>query len=784
MRQNRLALALAMAFPFVLISPALGQSQPPPQASDTPSSPAGNTPVKTLGIVSVTSGQPTSLPTQIPTTIEGVTREQIEETINATDSQDAIKYFPSLLVRKRYIGDYNHAVLSSRASGTGNSARSAVYADGMLLSNYLGNGATYTPRWGMVAPEEIERVDVMYGPFSAAYPGNSVGAVVDYVTRMPKQFEGHAKVSAFTQNFSLYNTNETYSGNQASASLGSRSGDWSWRIHLNRTDSQGQPLVFATRPLSTTAPGTNPAVSGAVLTPNNFGVNNFIVGTNTQYRTVQDQAKIKLAYDITPTLRASYILGYWMNTSDGNPQSYLRNAAGAPVYTGNVAINGNTYNLNSAFNASRESLAHTMHGLSLKSNTKGVWDWELAASLYDYGRDLQRATTLSSAASTTANPVSSSLNGGPGSLTNQNGTGWNNWSVRGTWRPQGMQGAHIVDFGLQQDNYQLRILRSSIAGNWLVDDPGATISDVGGKTQTQALYAQDTWRFAPKWKTVLGARVENWTANGGYTRLLGSTPVNHDSRDETFVSPKGALAYQWAPDTVLKGSVGRAVRMPTVQELYGAVTNANLSFVNDPNLRPEKSWTTELSIEKDLGNRLLRLTVFNEDTNDALYSQLIPGSTTVSRVQNVDAINTKGVEAAFTGQDLIRKGLDFSASITYADSRIIRNEALPSSVGKYQPRVPVWRATALTSYRFDDKLSATLGVRYSGDQFSQLNNSDINGFAYMGASRYLIVDVRSRYRIAKKTLAAIGIDNLTNEEYWNFHPYPKRTYVVEVKHSF
>jgi iron complex outermembrane receptor protein len=46
------------------------------------------------------------------------------------------------------------------------------------------------------------------------------------------------------------------------------------------------------------------------------------------------------------------------------------------------------------------------------------------------------------------------------------------------------------------------------------------------------------------------------------------------------------------------------------------------------------------------------------------------------------------------------------------------------------------------------------------------------------------VDVRSRYRIAKKTLAAIGIDNLTNEEYWNFHPYPKRTYVVEVKHSF
>src|SRR5205823_5236608 len=117
-------------------------------------------PEKELGVVTITAGRPTSLPTQIPATMEGISREQIEQSINATDSEDALKYFPSLLVRKRYIGDYNHAVLSSRASGTGNSARSAVYADGILLSNYLGNGVgglTFPPRWGLVTPEVIER---------------------------------------------------------------------------------------------------------------------------------------------------------------------------------------------------------------------------------------------------------------------------------------------------------------------------------------------------------------------------------------------------------------------------------------------------------------------------------------------------------------------------------------------------------------------------------------------------------------------------------------------------
>ena len=91
--------------------------------------------------VIIKGDKPTTLPTEIPTTIEGINAKAIETTINALDAEDALKYLPSLLVRKRYDGDYNHAVLATRASGTGNSARSMVYADGILLSNLLGNGA-------------------------------------------------------------------------------------------------------------------------------------------------------------------------------------------------------------------------------------------------------------------------------------------------------------------------------------------------------------------------------------------------------------------------------------------------------------------------------------------------------------------------------------------------------------------------------------------------------------------------------------------------------------------
>src|SRR2546423_106300 len=248
----------ALAAPLAAWPCAAPAEVDPPGAADTLLASHDETitaPVKKLGIVTITGGRGTSLPSQIPTTIEGISGADVQTKINAADSEDALRYLPSLLVRRRYIGDYNHAVLSSRASGTGNSARSIVYADGILLSNYLGNGAAFTPRWGLVTPEEIERVDVLYGPFSAAYSGNSAGAIVDFVTRMPKRFEAHAKLQANSQRHRLYGTDERFAGAQGSASVGSRSGDWSWWVNVNRLDSDAQPITFANRLVSAGTPG-------------------------------------------------------------------------------------------------------------------------------------------------------------------------------------------------------------------------------------------------------------------------------------------------------------------------------------------------------------------------------------------------------------------------------------------------------------------------------------------------------------------------------------------------
>ncbi|MFZ6767260.1 TonB-dependent receptor [Undibacterium sp. Di26W] len=758
LRLRTLSAALMTAFPLL-----------PAFAADT------NDDQQQMERVTINGDRPSSLPKEIPTTIEGINAKTMERTINAIDAEDALKYLPSLLVRKRYVGDYNHAVLATRASGTGNSARSLVYADGILLSNLLGNGASFTPRWGLVTPEEIERVDVLYGPFSAAYAGNSAGAVVDYVTRMPKQFEAHVKLVGFSENFQLYGTDKSYSGKQLSASLGDTQGAFSWWLNLNQLDSDGHPIAFANKLLSA---GVNSnagtVVSGAIADKNPQGMDWWILGATGQYHTTQDHAKIKLAYDFSPTLRASYTLGYWRNNMNSGVESYLHDAAGNAVYSGDINIGGKKYTLAPTdMSNSKNQLEHITHGLNLRSNTKGEFDWEIAASLYDYSKDIVRAPTVA---------IPQADSGGAGRITDGNGTGWNTLALKGIWRPNA---EHTTEFGYQREAYQLRTLVSD-TDNWISGNAMKRFSAFQGNTQLQSLYAQDAWRVGPQWKTIVGGRIEQWQADKGAIANASST-LNFIDRSETYFSPKAALAFKASDDWTLKASLGRAVRMPTVSELYQGTISTTAIVNNDPTLKPEKSWTTEWTAERVLneGKGFLRATVFHERTRDALYSQVNTLVTpNVTNIQNVDEIHTTGLELAYQASDVFTHGLDLAASLTYADSVITRNDKFPASVGKWQPRVPAWRANLVINYRPDEKLSTSLGLRYSGKQYGSLDNSDTNAFTYQGFSSFVVADVRVRYQLARQWAASIGIDNLNNKKYWAFHPYTQRSVVGELKFDF
>ena len=596
---------------------------------------------------------------------------------------------------------------------------------------------------------------------------------------MPKAFEAHVKLQGFTQQFRVYGTDDRFSGGTGSASIGSRSGGWLWWANVNRLDSTGQPIAFANRLVSSgVVANTGTPVTGAVADKNPKNQDWLILGATNRIHTVQDHAKLKLAYDFSPVLRVSYTFGHWTNRADREVSSYLRDAAGNTVYdTPNhkVNIDGRDYTLaGSDFAPNHARLEHVAHALSVKSNTRGELDWETTASVYDYAKDEARSPL-----STIFLPAAAQ--GGAGRITDLKGTGWNTLALKGTWRPQGVQGEHIVEAGLQREAYKLRTLVSNTT-DWRGGEAGSRFSAFNGNTELLSGWAQDAWRFSPQWKAVIGGRFEDWRAYNG--SIADATTTAFTPRSESHISPKAALSYSLGDEWTFKASVGRAVRLPTVAELYQGSISAGTVLNNNPNLKPEKSWTGEVTAEHAIGSAQWRATLFRERTQDALYSQTnVSVTPNVTNIQNVDAMRTTGLELAAQASDLGLKGLDLAASLTYADSIITKKDKFPASVGQWQPRVPKWRANLLATWRPDEAWSFTGGVRYSGRQYGTLNNSDPNGSTYTGVSSFLVADVRVQSRIGKRWKLSAGIDNIGNRTTWAFHPYTQRTYSAELRYD-
>ncbi len=709
-----------------------------------------------------------------------VTQEQLRE-INVINVEDAVKYLPSLHIRKRYIGDRN-SIVQSRSNGTIQSARSLVYADGLLLSNLLGNSFAYPPRWSLVGAEEIESMEVLYGPFSALLPGNSAGATILMTTRRPERFEAHARAQVFSQHYRLYGTDDTFGGHQEQATLGGRAGKLSWSVLASHLDSHGQPMSFAN---STTpaAPGAGVAVSGAHRDRDPADLNRVVFGATSIDHSVQDVAKLRLAYDFTPDTRAAFTLAHWRVDSYSDSQTYLRNAAGNPIWSGGVFVNGVRYFLPaSSFAPTDRNEENRLLGLSLDSRLNADWRVEAVLSRYDTLEDVSRTPTTTVAGGL-GQPGST---GGAGRMTFQDGTGWSTADLRAVWKAAA---AHTVTFGYHYDQYRYRneILNAT---QWQDDGSTTTLYSANrGNTETQAWFVQDVWKPDPRWTLTVGWRHERWRAHDGVNvqSAAAAAPapaINrlYAARDERFNSPKLSLAWLATPDWQLRGSLARAWRMPTVTELFQSTRSGAVWYDGDPNLKPEKVLAKDLTAEGAAGGGLLRASLFEDLVADALQSQLNTTVTpNITNVQNVDRMRVRGIETAWQAGDVLLRGLDLTVSLTYAASKVLANDNNPASVGKRVLRVPDWRATLFAAYRIDERWSASLGIRYSGRQYNTINNSDVNFDVFGATSKFLVADARLSYRFGKLLRASFGVDNLGNQKYYAFHPYPQRTYHAELR---
>jgi iron complex outermembrane recepter protein len=714
-----------------------------------------------------------------PATVETYDKKQIEDNVNAVTAAQTLKYLPSIQVRERYIGDRN-GIIATRTIGTLSSAQSMLYADGVLLSNLLGNSFAYPPRWGMVSPEEIESISMMYGPFSSIYAGNSFGGVMSIKTRMPTKFEAHANVQAIRQNFELYGTDENYDGQHLSASFGNKVGDVSFWLGADHLDNEGQPMNFSTTTRSTGAVGQ--VVTGAYQDKDVTNKDRIIFGATSIDETRQDQVKFKVAYDVTPDIKAAYTVGLWDLNGKTRVQSYLKDAAGNSVYNGVVNYNGNNYSA-SGFRPGETESMHIMQALDLQSNTKGFFDWQFTLSDYDYQKDLSRSS----------NGVGNPYLNRNGRVNDLSGTGWTVFDARATLRPED----HELDVGYHIDQYKLNSVTHD-TDDWSVGNKGDFYAAAEGQTKTQALFIQDKWQINQQWALTTGLRGEHWQADNGSNQITNVT-VNYKSQRETKFSPKVSLSYEPEPAWGFRASLGQAYRFPTVDELFQPLRNgAVLYYVqSNPNLKPEEVIAAELTAERRYENGLLRVSLFNEEKYDALISQSLTTGSAIpydtgtctnadgcSFVQNINHIRTTGIEFAADWQDAFVHGLDLMGSLTLTDPDIVKNKAAPDTEGNKSVRIPRSMIKLVATYHQGDNLTYSLATRYSGRQYNSIDNTDVNPDTFGGASKFFVMDVKANYKFAKNWTASAGVDNLNNYKSYVFHPYPQRTGYLQVKFDY
>ncbi len=759
MRTSRLSQALGACLGAVLANPSMSAraATPGPEADAT----------TRLPIVPVVASEAEDRP-PARLGVEVVIDRQRLDAANTVTTADALRYAPNLTIRSRYIGDRN-AIIGGRAAGTLQSARSLVYADGLLLSDFLDSGYANPPRWDLVGVGEIDRVEVLYGPYSARYPGNSLGTTVIVHTRMPRGLETSARAQAFVQDFSdAYGTDRDFNGHALSAGIGNGNGDgrWGWRLALDRIDNRSQPMQYVIA-----RPGGDAdavvVVEGATADRNPDGSPRLVVGRSSLDHTRQNLAKFVLGYAPTDALSARLTVADWRNDSDTRAETLLHDRHGAPVYDGTIDVGGRPYRISDgAFSPRRSREEHRLFGLELGGRIGVGWRWDATASRYDFGTSRDREAS---------GPPPLAATGGPGSIVDADGSGWQTADLRATG-PLGS--THQLDMGLHADRYVLDT-RVHDADDWR-GARGALVRTFGGRSRTEAAYLQDEWNFATNWTATFGLRAERWRAYRG-RRADAGTELAYPSRSRSALSPKAALAWTFADAWQVRASLGRAVRFPTVGELFQGSISAGAIVNGNPDLEPERDLAMDLSLEHAIERGRWRVSLFHHDLRDSLYTQTdVSVTPTVTNVQNIGRVRLAGIDAEFECRDVGIDGLDVYASIAFNHSRTLEDRQFPAAEGRDFPRMPRTRASVQVDWRFADGWDASLGGRHSGRQYGTLDNRDFVD-TFGAVSSYTVFDAKLRFQPAPGWSASLGVDNLTDERYWVYHPWPGRTWYAELR---
>ncbi|OUR89487.1 TonB-dependent receptor [Gammaproteobacteria bacterium 42_54_T18] len=689
--------------------------------------------------------------------------------INITTTEDVVKYEPSLVIRRRFIGDSN-GTLGIRGSNMFQTSRSMVFADGVPLHYFLESRWNGAPRWTMVSASEIAQVEVLYGPFSAEYSGNSMGGVVLIETAIPQEREFHIDGTFFTQEFDDYGFDDNVSGFKGFMSFGDKVGDLSYFLSYNHLENDSQPQIF--REAKEGGTGTT-SVSGAIIENDRTGNEKIWYGDTGIVNTITDNYKFKLGYDFGNWSTLLNVAYEDRRSTADSANSYVKDDAGNTIWSESNAIQGeqefsfNSTGLNVS-EADRESLSV---GIRIKGDISDTTQLEVNINRFDILHDEERSSE--------ANPNDPDYTS-EGEIEDYDDSGWKTAEVKLTSDNFGAKGVQVVT-GVRHETYELN---TSVydSPDYASGTKGAATSRSGGKTTVSAIYSQLNWDINTHWDMAFGLRYEYFKSYGGYYENDNFELTSIPSNSTTKASPKFSVGYQPTDEWLIRYSIAKAYRFPIVEELFSQYEKYNTASIANPGLKPENGLHHNLMFDKLIDGGYLRVNIFQETIKKVIESQT-DTSTGLRTFIPIDEVNTSGIEFIANIMGVFNPQLDMRFNLTYVDSEITKNDPDPELEDNQFPRTPHWRSNLLATYHINTQWNVGGSVQYASNSFGRLDNTDKEDNVYGAQDAYTRLGLKTAYAINKNTNVSLGVDNLTNEISYVAHPWPGRTYYLNMSYD-
>jgi len=195
----------------------------------------------------------------------------------------------------------------------------------------------------------------------------------------------------------------------------------------------------------------------------------------------------------------------------------------------------------------------------------------------------------------------------------------------------------------------------------------------------------------------------------------------------------------------LKGSYGKGFRAPTLNELYYQDSWSS----GNPNLKPEKSTSWEVGLEKEIVREKadVSLTYFDQEYKDLIQWIETPPGSWQYVPQNTAEAKVRGIEAGATVK--ITESLTASSFFTYTDSE-------DKATGKRLQRRPLGKLNLALDYA-NGPASVTVSYTYVSKVYESVSVGNLPS--------YILVDLSGSYKINKNLKVFARVDNLFNQHY-------------------